>query len=138
MVEELAGQKGVEILVRSQITALDNQSAYIQIGRRVPFGGAAGGDKFGKIQFQDVGLTLGVTPRINPDGVVTMEIDFEKSDLKDAAGNESAPPIDTIQVQTTVSVADGRTLVLGGLVAEAGNDKRELLIVVTPHIVTAN
>ncbi len=137
MVKELAGKKGVEILARVQVTTLDNQSAYVQIGSRVPLGGAAGGSKTGKVQFENIGLILGVTPRIGPEGVVTMEVDFEKSELGNAAGGESVPPVETIRVQTTVSVADGRTLVLGGIVAEAGNEKRELLMVVTPQIVAA-
>ena len=137
MVRELAGEEGVEILARVRVTTLDNQSAYIQIGSRVPVGPAGGRDKSGRIQSENVGLILGVTPRIDPEGAVSMEIDFEKSELGDAAGRESAPPIETIRVQTTVSVADGRTLVLGGLVAEAGDDKHELLVVVTPQIVTA-
>ena len=137
MVKKLAGQKGVEILARSQITALDNQSAYAQIGRRVPRASTARGDKPAGVEYENVGLILGVTPRINPDGMVTMEIDFEKSEIGDVADDGLAPPIETIRVQTTVSVPDGQTLILGGLVAESGNEKRELLMVVTPHIVAA-
>jgi len=136
MVKELAGREDVEILARSQITALDNQSAYVQIGERVQVVATTRGDKSVGIEFQNVGLILGVTPRINPDRTVTMEIDFEKSGLGDAADGAPSPPVDTIRVQTTVSVADGRTLVLGGLVAESGNEKRELLMVVTPHVIT--
>ena len=137
MVKELAGQKSVEILARSQITALDNQSAYIQVGGRVPRATATRGDKPVGIEYENVGLILGVTPRINPDGTVTMDIDFEKSELEDADDGALSPSIDTIRVQTTVSVADGRTLVLGGIVAESGNEKRELLMVVTPHVIAS-
>ena len=137
MVKELAGRKGVEILARSQITTLDSQSAYVQVGRRVPRATTARGDKPVAIEYENVGLILGVTPRINPDGMVTMEIDFEKSEIGYAAADPLLTPLDTIKVQTTVSVADGRTLILGGLVAESGNEKRELLMVVTPHVVAA-
>ena len=137
MVKKLAGQKAVKILARSQVTTLDNQSAYIQVGGREPRATSTRGDKPVGIEYENVGLILGVTPRITPDRTVTMEIDFEKSEIGDAADGALAPPVDMIRVQTTVSAADGRTLVLGGIVAESGNEKRELLMVVTPHVIAS-
>ncbi|MGM0485448.1 MAG: type II secretion system protein GspD, partial [Planctomycetota bacterium] len=77
---------------------------------------------------ENVGLILGVTPRISPDGRVAMEIDAEKSKV----GPEEegipvgtspegtvirSPRVDTITAQATVSVADGETVVLGGLIS---------------------
>ena len=81
------------------------------------------------VTLENVGLILGVTPRISPDGTVVMEIDAEKSRL----GAEEdgvpvavsidgtvirSPQIDTTTAQATVSAADGETIVLGGLITE--------------------
>jgi general secretion pathway protein D len=134
MVMKLAGQKAVKILARSQVATLDNQSAYVQVGGQVPRAKTARGEKPVGIEFEPVGVILGVTPRINPDGMIAMEIDFEKSEPHGGA-DSLATSIDVIRVQTTVLVADGQTHILGGLVAESGNEKREILTVVTPHII---
>jgi len=69
LVEELRKHANVEILARPTVTTLDNQPAFLQLGRRIP-----GLDS-------TVGLTLGLTPRISDDNVVTMEIDLEKSEV---------------------------------------------------------
>ena len=64
---------------------LDNQPAFIQVGQRVPRVTATQTNQVGQIinsiTNEDVGLILGVTPRISPDGLVVMEIDAEKSEL---------------------------------------------------------
>jgi type II secretory pathway component GspD/PulD (secretin) len=76
-----------------------------------------------------VGLILGVTPRISPDGTVVMEIDAEKSTLGPesqgipiSATNDGtiirAPTIETTRAQSTVSAASGETIVLGGLITK--------------------
>ena len=81
------------------------------------------------VALENVGLIIGVTPRISPDGMVVMEIDAEKS----ALGPEQegvpvsvsvdgtvirAPRIDTTTAQATVSAASGETIVLGGLITK--------------------
>jgi hypothetical protein len=76
-----------------------------------------------------VGLILGVTPRISPEGMVVMEIDAEKSDVGPEAegipvsisGNTviRSPSFNTTMAQTTVSARDGETIVLGGLITRS-------------------
>ena len=81
------------------------------------------------ITLENVGLILGVTPRISPDGLVVMEIDAEKSEVGPeaegipvsiAANGQviRSPRIDTTTAQTTVSAMDGQTIVLGGLITK--------------------
>lgn len=167
----------LEVLGRPHIMTLDNQPAFIQIGKRVPriTGSMAPtlgtGQVFNTFELVNVGLILGVTPRISPDGMVVMEIDAEKSEL--GPENEGipisisegtvirSPTFNTTMAQTTVSAADGETIVLGGLITkstskterkvpllgdipvagmlfryEASQCRRsELLIVLTPHVV---
>ena len=85
------------------------------------------------MQPQNVGLILGVTPRISPDGLVVMQIDAEKSALESEATGIPifastggtvirSPIIDTTVAQTTVSAMSEQTVVLGGLIAKTKNE----------------
>jgi general secretion pathway protein D len=122
----------LEILSRPQIRTLDNQPAFIQVGQRVPriIGSTVNqAGQSNSIALENVGLILGVTPRISPDGTVVMEVDAERSGL----GPESegipvsvspngeiirSPRVDTTTAQATVSAANGETIILGGLITK--------------------
>ena len=165
----------LDILSRPQIMTLDNQAAFILVGERVPRITGSQVTTTGQvnnIQLENVGLILGVTPRISPDGLVVMEIDSEKSEVGDpddgipvsllANGQViKSPKIKTTQASTTVSALDGQTVILGGLMTKTKNQvqrrvpllsqipilgnlfrydsttvvRKELLIIMTPHIV---
>lgn len=120
----------LEILSRPQVLTLDNQQAFIQVGQRIPRITTANVTQFGfqtGVTLENVGLILGVTPRISPEGNVVMEIDAEKSKIRpesegipiSVAQDGSiirSPILDTITAQATVSAADGETIILGGLI----------------------
>ncbi len=175
LIRALKESQRLEVLGRPHIMTLDNQSAFIQIGKRVPRIAGTQVNQIGQVNTiteENVGLILGVTPRISPEGMVVMEIDAERSEV----GPESegipisisatgeiirSPSINTTMAQTTVSAADGETIVLGGLITKnttraerkvpyladvplVGNlfrydmlqvKRTELLIVLTPHVV---
>jgi len=138
----------LEILARPQLTTLDNHPGYIQIGKRVPrITGATrtAGGQINNITLENVGLLVKLTPRISPDGLVTMAIDLEKSELSpfgegaDVAvfaegGPVRSPQIDILLAQATVSVQDGQSLVLGGLITRSKSQRRDLLVVLTPPV----
>ena len=123
----------MEVLSRPQIMTLDNQQAFIQVGQRVPRIVNSQLTQLGQINslaLEDVGLLLGVTPRINPDGMVVMEIDAEKSEVGDerdgipiSVSNDGtvirSPRVDVTTAQTTVSAATGQTIVIGGLITNS-------------------
>lgn len=165
----------IEVLSRPQIMTLDNQPSFIQVGERVPRVAGTTINQVGQvnnIELVNVGLILGVTPRISPDGNVVMEVDAERSELGRIADGIPiavntdgdpilSPRIRTQTAQTTISAADGQTVVLGGLIFRNNinltrrvpylssipvlghlfrydfeqNLKTELLIILTPHVV---
>ncbi len=165
----------LDVLSRPQIMTLDNQPAFIQVGQRVPRITDTQTTQVGQtnsVVLENVGLILGVTPRISPDDLVVMEIDAEKSSLgpesegipisiSATGGVIRSPRIDTTLAQTTISAADGQTVVLGGLITNSKSQtqrkvpwlgdvplvgrlfrydgmvrrKTELLIIMTPHVV---
>ncbi len=178
LLRALNESRQVRILARPQVRTLDNQPAFIQIGQRVPriIGSTVNQNgQSNSIELENVGLILGVTPRVSPDNTVVMEIDAEKSKLGDEADGIPvavsidgtvirSPRIDTTTAQTTVSAANGETIILGGLIAEErGSIRRrvpiiqdipilrslfkfdsdrwlrtELLIILTPHVIRSS
>jgi general secretion pathway protein D len=167
--------RNMEILSRPQIMTLDNQPAFIQVGQRVPRIVGTSINQVGQVnsvELENVGLILGVTPRISPEGMVVMEIDAEKSDVGpeidgipvsvSADGSViRSPRVNITTAQTTVSSASGQTIVIGGLITSSNtttsrrvpylsevpllgnlfrfdsnaNNRKELLIILTPHVV---
>ncbi len=137
LLRALEESRRMQVLSRPQILTLDNQPAFIQVGQRVPRIVGSSLNQIGQqnqIELENVGLILGVTPRISPEGNVVMEIDAEKS----AVGPESegipvsvsaegtvirSPRVDVTSAQATVSAADGETIILGGLIT---NSQREI------------
>jgi general secretion pathway protein D len=131
LLRALNESRRVEVLARPQVTTLDNQPAFIQVGQRVPFVTNTNLTQVGQqnsITLSNVGLILGVTPRISPDGLVVMEIDAERSELSPEPGVPisiaqngdvlRSPIVNTTTAQTTVSALSGQTIVLGGLITK--------------------
>lgn len=130
LIRALQQSRRLDILSRPQVTTLDNQQAFIQVGQRVPRITSSTLSAFGQtnaVELENVGLILVVTPRTSPNGMVVMEVDAERSEV----GSESdgipistsidgtvvrSPRIDITTAQTTVTAASGETIVLGGLI----------------------
>lgn len=133
LLRALQDTRRLEILSRPQVLTLDNQQAFIQVGQRIPRIVNSIINQNGTqnvVALENVGLIIGVTPRISPEGNVVMEIDAEKSKLgpedegipisiaQDGTVIRS-PRVDTITAQATVSAADGETIILGGLISRS-------------------
>jgi hypothetical protein len=114
------------------------------------------------VQYLDVGLKIKATPRIHPDGDVTLELSFENSSLAGSSLN-SIPVVSNESVDQTVRVRQDQTAILAGLLQtqatndlnglpglgalpgiqwlssdqNAQNQATELLILVTPRVVRA-
>ncbi|MDF1743675.1 MAG: secretin N-terminal domain-containing protein [Gimesia sp.] len=132
LIRALAAKRNVHILSRPQIRTVDNVTAQIQVGQIVPVVNGVTVSSVGSanpvIEQDEAGIILTVTPRISPDGNIVMETIAEKSDFDGGSvpiftdattGNVVESPIKNItQVQTTVSVPNGQTVVLGGMITE--------------------
>ncbi len=132
LIRALQESRRLEVLSRPQIMTLDNQPAFVQVGQRVPYITESQLTNFGRVnqvELIDVGLILGVTPRISPEGMVVMEIDAEKSlvgpedegipiAISPTGEAINSPKIDITTAQTTVSAASGETIILGGLITK--------------------
>ncbi|MGB8635536.1 MAG: type IV pilus secretin PilQ [Rhodanobacteraceae bacterium] len=110
-----------EIISSPRVITANQQQATIsqgqQIGYQTVTSSGAGGGALPQVQFKDVTLKLEVTPTITADGRVFLNLNVHKDSL---AGYYQGPTgqipiIDTRQIQTSVLVDNGATVVLGGI-----------------------
>lgn len=120
-------QKGqAKIIATPRVTVLNNRTADIQSGTKIPIttiqpGAAAGAALVATTEYVDVPLRLAVTPQITDAGTVVLNVVAENSSAAIVAGG--APPAINNQTMTTqVTVPDGGTTVVGGVLFD---DERE-------------
>ncbi|MBV1911942.1 MAG: type II secretion system secretin GspD [Kangiellaceae bacterium] len=113
------------VLSTPSLTTLDNEEATISIGQEIPVItgsqlGSGNANPFQSVNRLDVGIKLKITPQINEGDAVVLTIEQEVS------GIAGATAVDVItnkrQINTTVLVNSGQTIVLGGLI---DNDVQE-------------
>lgn len=138
----------MEVLIRGQLTTLDNQAAFLQMGQRVPRVTGTSVSPVGttpNVSLENVGFIVGLTPRVGPDRAVTLELDVEDSHLGSAEQGAPLathkdgqtirnPNVETLTSQATVRIPDGQTITLAGIARE-GKSGKQRFILVTPHVV---
>jgi type II secretory pathway component GspD/PulD (secretin) len=120
----LATSGDVRILSRPLLMAQNNREARMLVGDQVPFlqvvrtlpTSDAVRDQV--VQYRDVGTSLSITPTINPDGYVSLQVTQEVSTITgESAPPLNAPQIGTREASTHLFVRDGQTVVIGGLIS---------------------
>ena len=124
----LQTQGKLEVLSRPQLLAADNQLATINVGQQYPIidNSVISTPSDGipiinnHFKYQDIGIELKVTPRINEDGLIKLDVNPSVTDIAansvPISATFNAAIIDTRKVATTVSVQDGHTVVIGGII----------------------
>ncbi len=166
-IEALKTTKFADVLSAPRVVVLDGEEARILVGSSEPYKVAVT-DPVTKllveeIKYVDVGIKLEVTPRIGEDNYITMKIHPEVSKGQRVL-NDSAVQVILTEADTTMMVKDGETAILGGLIdSESSTEidkvpllgdipllgllfrknvetekKSELIIFITPHILTDN
>lgn len=114
----LQNANDARLLANPNVTVVENQTADMSSVQQIPFQQITQselGGQLGTTAFKDVGITLHVTPTVAADGTVKLVVDQEFSRVAGFTENDNQPIIDTRIANTTVRVANGRTLVIGGL-----------------------
>ncbi|MEC8373971.1 MAG: type IV pilus secretin PilQ family protein [Pseudomonadota bacterium] len=152
-----------EIIASPRITVANQHEAYIEQGTEIPYVEATSSGAT-SVEFKKAVLSLKVTPHITPDNRIILDLvvtqDTRGETVSTSTGDAIA--IDTQEIKTQVLVENGETIVLGGIFQQTSQDgvtkvplfgdlplvgalfrntsqlqqKRELLIFVTPKIVT--
>lgn len=115
-----------DILSRPYLLTADNQEANINVGESVPIITNSrvdeNGDIISTIEYRDVGIILTVTPQINSEGLVVLDVSQELSAISDlavpVAPDQDAVVFSQRSLTTQVAVADGQTVVIGGLMED--------------------
>jgi general secretion pathway protein D len=162
------------VLSEPSLVVMNNHMASIQVGEQVPvnqtyFAPGLGSNldqggigTLGQVQYKDTGVILKVRPRVNPGGLVYLDLDqiVSKPGARDTYGNF---PINKRELAAQIAVQSGQTVLLGGLIQQNESnvdtgipwlnhipvigrlfgsttrqrDRTELLVLITPRIITS-
>jgi type IV pilus assembly protein PilQ len=113
-----------EVISSPRVITANQQEAVIRQGQEIGYvtfqnsAGSGAGSGTATVQFKDAVLELKVTPTITADNRVYLMINVKKDALAgyvDAPGSGKIPTIDTREINTSVLVDNGQTVVLGGI-----------------------
>lgn len=165
----LSNITNVNVVSNPSMMVLDNKKAVLQIGDEVPVATQSAVSVItpdapivNAISFRNTGVILSITPRVADNGRVLLEIEQEVSDVVATTSSSiDSPTIQQRRVKTTVTVKNGETIVLAGMMQDRATRDRgqvpivgdipilgnafkqkedtiartELLIAITPHVV---
>ncbi len=103
-----------EIVSQPKVMTSDKETAKILKGQEVPYQEASSSGAT-TTSFKEAALALEVTPQITPDSRIIMEVKVTKDAPDFTKSVNGVPPIDKNEVNAKVLVADGETIVIGGV-----------------------
>ena len=160
----------VRVLSSPQLLVLDNEAAQLEVGALVPYLSqtsqstiTTGAPVINSINYQQTGVILQVTPRVNSGGLVTLDISQEVSSVVPGVQTPgvNSPTFNERNVTSRVVIQDGQTVGLAGLIQDSDSrqnqgipwlkdipllgilasqqtnqrTRTELLVLITPHVV---
>ncbi|KJC43922.1 hypothetical protein UB31_22260 [Bradyrhizobium sp. LTSP849] len=165
----LSNYTTVRVISAPKLMVLNNRTASLQVGDQVPIATSSSVSNItpnaptvNSIQMYDTGIILRVTPRVNRNGRVLMDIAQEVSQsVPTTTSTLNSPTIQQRRVATSVVVEDGQTVAIGGLIKDSRardrtglpwlkdvpgvgplfgtsddrTDRTELLVLIQPHVI---
>jgi general secretion pathway protein D len=127
----LQTKSGTNVLSTPNLLTTDNTKASISVGQKIPFktgsysgttgttgtGSSGFQSPFNTINRESVGVKLEVTPHINEGDSLMLDVKQEVSGVSDK-NNPDGPITDERKIDTQILIADGQTVVLGGLIKD--------------------
>jgi general secretion pathway protein D len=130
ILDALHSVTSVKVLSNPSLVVINNQTATLQVGDVVPVStGSAtvlssSNTVVNTIDYRNTGIILRVVPRITANGNVRIEVEQEISNVTAAAAATLTPTVAERKVKSSISVANGQTVLLAGLIAEQQNGDR--------------
>ena len=112
--QALQAANKAKIISSPKVLTADNEKAVIQQGQEIPYQMATSSGAT-SVSFKKAVLSLDVTPHIAPNGKITMDVNATNDQPNYAQTTPSGVPINTQQVKTRLLVANGQTVVIGGI-----------------------
>jgi type IV pilus assembly protein PilQ len=116
MVITAAEDRGVgKLISKPKIVAQNNQKSIVKQGTKIPVQTIVNNTV--SVQFVDAVLELDVTPQITSEGTIYMDVDVKNDQIDSSIPRvQGIPAIDTQEATSKVLVADGATMVIGGVI----------------------
>ena len=132
ILDALHSVTGVKVLSNPSLVVVNNQAATLQVGNQVPIstGSAtvltANNTVVNTVDYRNTGVILHVAPRVSANGTVRLDVEQEISQVvpsTDPSANLT-PTISERKVKSSISVANGQTVLLAGLIQDQKNENR--------------
>jgi general secretion pathway protein D len=120
----------VKVLSNPSLVVINNQVATLQVGDVVPVStGSAtvlttNNTVVNTIDYRNTGIILRVSPRINANGNVRLDVEQEISNVSPQTAASLTPTVSERRVKSSISVATGQTVLLAGLISEQQDGAR--------------
>jgi general secretion pathway protein D len=127
---------GVKVLSNPSLVVVNNQSATLQVGNQVPVSTgsasvlnaatASSNTIVNTVDYRNTGIILHVSPRVSANGNVRLEIEQEISNVVPSTNATTAltPTISERKVKSSISIANGQTVLLAGLIQDQKNESK--------------
>lgn len=166
MIQALASQNKIKVLSRPNITTMSGEEAKILIGGELPISTSKDGEI--SVEWKPYGIKLKIKPQVDQESKITSNVEAEVSGIDASVSIPTSagkiPGLISRKASTMLSVPDGQTMAIGGLMnsdeskvitkvpilgdipiigeffkhTSTSKDKRELMVLITPTIVTNN
>ena len=137
-IRALAGNGKVKVISSPQLLVTSHNKANMQVGSSIPIltQGISNSESNNNVtqnyQYRDVGVILEVTPQITSTDLIALNVSQEISAKVDPTATDpiQSPSISTRKVESTMTIANGQTMIIGGLIQERVNDTLDSLPVI--------
>ena len=137
-IRALAGNGKVKVISSPQLLVTSHNKANMQVGSSIPIltQGISNSESNTNVtqnyQYKDVGVILEVTPQITSTDLIALNVSQEISAKVDPASTDpiQSPSISTRKVESTMTIANGQTMIIGGLIQERSNDTLDSLPII--------
>ena len=128
-IQALAGNGAIKVVSSPQLLVSSHTQAVINVGTKVPVISNAitttssSGELNKTYQYEDTGIILTITPQVTSTNLIALKVKQELSDVtSNPDPNIENPYINQRVVNTSMTIANGRTMIIGGLIQEKVND----------------
>jgi general secretion pathway protein D len=133
----VASNNEISILSRPSLLVRNNEEASINVGSNEPYLSGGSGisqqntnvnpyqSYYQDVQYKDIGINVKVTPRINDEGIINLEIESDLTQLGTAKTTQNLQSFDQRKIKTFVVVRDKTAIVIGGLIQTNSRNNKQ-------------
>jgi len=145
----IAGTGNFKVLSSPQIAAVSGTEATLDVGQEIPIvtrtisdtnSGSSALATSNDVEYKKTGVMMKITPQVTKGGLITIELDQVVSARGEdvLAGGQSYPSFINREVITSLSMRDGATLLIGGIIQELDRSKNDSMPLVAKIPIVTN